>query len=117
MRQTQVRQQCRQCYFCRKVGGKLYCMRNSPLLRPATGEARWPCVRGIDHCGQFRACDDDPLRAEPWPQSGPPIYHDQFGDHCRIPLTRNRFVKVDPEQGGWAGFLAAGAGGGSIAGR
>jgi len=30
-----------------------------------------------------------------------PIYEDEFGPYCKIPLTQNRFAKVDPEDYLW----------------
>jgi len=29
-------------------------------------------------------------------EAGPPVFADEFGEYCQIPLTQNRFAKVDP---------------------
>ncbi len=93
--------QCDHCYFCRQLGETLHCVRNAPLVDPATGEARWPCVQATDICGQFRCSEGCPLDAEPWPGRELPVYRDSFGDYCKIPLTQGRFAKVDPEDFVW----------------
>jgi len=96
-----VQRQCGRCYFCRDLAGTLHCLRNPPVLDLATGEARWPCVHATDICGQFRCSDGCPLTSDHWPRNDLPIYHDELGDYCRIPLTQGRFAKVDPEDYLW----------------
>ncbi len=34
-------------------------------------------------------------------QLGLPVCEDEFGEYCQIPLTQNRFAKVDPEDYLW----------------
>jgi hypothetical protein len=93
--------QCGRCYFCRDLAGTLQCLRNPPALDLATGAARWPSVLATDVCGAFRHADGNPLTSDRWPRNDVPIYHDDFGDYCRIPLTQGRFAKVDPEDYLW----------------
>ncbi len=94
--------QCGRCYFCRDMAGTLQCLRNPPTLDLATGEARWPRVQSTDFCGAFS--HDAPNHQSSiinYQSEGVPLYHDDFGDYCRIPLTQGRFAKVDPEDYLW----------------
>jgi hypothetical protein len=100
---------CRCCYFSRPLAGILHCVKNSPVLDCRTGLARWPVVKDDDICGcfrhtdggQVRYADENPLDKDRWPKNDLPIYIDRFGDYCKIPLTKNRFAKVDPEDYIW----------------
>jgi hypothetical protein len=78
------------------MAGGLRCVRRPPALDPVDGRARWPRVKPADFCGAFRS-KTDPIPAEP----DLPICRDRFGPYCRIPLTRGRFAKVDPEDYPW----------------
>jgi hypothetical protein len=66
-----------------------------------TDQARWPIVKDDDICGQFRFADENPIEKDHWPKNDLPIYKDQFGDYCKIPLTQGRFAKVDPDDYIW----------------
>lgn len=128
MTQTGAKRQCRNCDFCRVIGGVSHCVRNAPTPAPRTAEALWPRVEPTDYCGCFRLADasreaslvkreagleDQSGRdAATGPNSkssivnsksqiGLPICEDEFGPYCRIPLTQNRCAKVDPEDYVW----------------
>jgi hypothetical protein len=92
---------CAGCYFCRDLAGTLHCVHSPPLLDPVTGEARWPRVHPTDICGGYRGSDGCPLESDFWPRHDLPIYTDAFGDYCKIPLTKGRFARVDPEDYIW----------------
>jgi len=92
---------CRACYFARIIADTLHCVRQSPDIDYSTGQARWPVVKEDDICGQFRYGEDNPLEKDYWPRCDLPIYTDRFGDYCKIPLTKGRFAKVDPEDYIW----------------
>jgi len=79
----------------------LHCVKNPPAVDLDTGEARWPAVKEDDICGQFRFADENPIDSDHWPRNELPIYRDQFGDYCKIPLGHGQFVKVDPEDYMW----------------
>jgi len=83
------------------MAGAIHCVKNPPALNRRTGEARWPIVKDDDICGGFRHTDENTLDKDRWPKNDLPIYTDQFGDYCKIPLTKNRFAKVDPEDYIW----------------
>jgi hypothetical protein len=70
-------------------------------MEESTGSAHWPVVKAGDICGQFRYTDDNLIEQDHWPRGQLPIYRDQFGDYCKIPLTRGEFAKVDPEDYIW----------------
>ncbi len=101
MQEAATARQCRHCYFCRTVAGTLCCVRSSPVPDPGTGRARWPHVRPTDCCGCFRYADGCPIDADHGPRNALPVHTDELGDYCKIPLTRGRFVKVDPEDYLW----------------
>jgi hypothetical protein len=128
MTQTGPTGRCRTCDFRRVIGGVSYCVRNAPTPAPATGEALWPRVEPTDYCGCFRPTgreavlvkceaaeptDDQSCRnaaADPNSKSsivnsrsqiGLPICEDAFGPYCQIPLTQNRYAKVDPADYLW----------------
>lgn len=92
---------CKFCYFVRIIADILHCVRSSPEVDFDTGQARWPAVKSDDICGQFRYAEDNPLEKDHWPRSDLPIYTDRFGDYCKIPLTKGKFAKVDPEDYIW----------------
>ena len=92
---------CVSCYFRRLISDRLHCVKNAPSIEEGTGCARWPVVAAGDICGQFRYTDEDPIEQDQWPRGQLPIYRDQFGDYCKIPLTRGEFAKVDPEDYIW----------------
>jgi hypothetical protein len=92
---------CRCCYFSRLLAGILHCIKNPPALDRRTGQARWPTVKDDDICGCFRYADENPLDKDRWPKNDLPIYTDRFGDYCKIPLGRDKFAKVDPEDYVW----------------
>jgi len=101
---TNARQQkrfCQTCYFSRKIGGKLHCLKNPPVLNEKTGEARWPIVKSTDICGSFRYTDERTIESDQLPTGELPIYRDGFGDYCKVPLSKGRFAKVDPEDYPW----------------
>lgn len=101
MRRTAGKRDCRNCYFARLIADKLRCVKNPPAVDRATGCACWPAVKEDDICGQFRYADENTIEADHWPKNELPIYTDQFGDYCKIPLTRGEFAKVDPEDYIW----------------
>ena len=101
MQQTLQKRQCCNCYFSRPMADGLHCVKNPPAVEFDTGEARWPAVKKDDICGQFRFADDNPIDSDRWPKNELPIYRDQFGDYCKIPLGHGRFAKVDPEDYLW----------------
>ncbi len=105
---------CRNCYFSRIIADTLHCVRQSPDVDYNTGQARWPVVKEDCFCGQFRYIDEDAPEKDLWPGSALPIYTDRFGDYCKIPLTKGRFAKVDPEDYIWLSqfrwFCQVGAG-------
>jgi len=92
---------CGNCYFSRRLAGRLHCLKNAPALDIDTGEARWPSVRKSDTCGQFRYIDQHNIDRDHWPRNELPVYTDRFGDYCKIPLTHGQFAKVDPEDYIW----------------
>ncbi len=89
MQQRPTERKCRCCYFSRLIAETLHCVKNPPALDLDTGQARWPAVKDDDICGQFR----DARQSH--------IHTDSFGDYCKIPLTKGRFAKVDPEDYIW----------------
>ena len=91
---------CGGCYFSRVVGEVRQCLRESPVVDEKTGLARWPIVQEEDVCGGFRYCDDN-MATEAWPRGELPIYRDQLGDYCKIPIGQGRFAKADPEDYIW----------------
>jgi hypothetical protein len=130
MTQDGSRGRCRVCDFCRQVGEALHCVRRAPTPDPITGHARWPLVRPTDYCGDFCAKGQEreacPVKRETQipndassiadagsasanhPSSiihhqspALPVLNDEFGPYCKIPLTQNRFAKVDPEDYVW----------------
>lgn len=101
MAEARAKRCCAGCYFCRDLGGTWHCVRNPPLLDRATGEARWPCVRKGDMCGAFRYSGEHPVRIDRTLRGMLPIYADEVGEYCRIPLTRGHYAKVDPADYGW----------------
>jgi len=101
VQQRPIQRQCHHCYFSRSIQGVLHCVRNPPTLDPDSGSARWPIVKDNDICGCFRYADKNPIRKDHWPKNDLPVYTDQFGDYCKIPLTQGRFAKVDPEDYIW----------------
>ncbi len=101
MRQARIARQCGRCCFSRRVAGRLRCIKSSPLVNRRTGKARWPVVRKRDVCARFR-CRDEPGAGDiRWARGELPIYHDDLGDYCKIPLTHKRFAKVDPADYPW----------------
>jgi len=101
MQQRPTERKCRRCYFSRLIAETLYCVKNPPALDLDTGQARWPAVKDDDICGGFRFADEKHIEADYWPKNDLPIYKDSFGDYCKIPLTKDRFAKVDPEDYIW----------------
>ena len=101
METTLKTRNCRNCYFSRLIADELYCVKNAPSVDEATGCACWPVVKAGDICGQFRYAPENQIAADHWPKNELPIYTDQFGDYCKIPLTRGQFAKVDPEDYIW----------------
>jgi hypothetical protein len=101
MAQRQKKRNCSVCYFSRLFAGNIHCLKNPPALDIDTGLARWPIVKKSDICGRFRLTDQNHIDADPWPTKELPIYTDQFGDYCKIPLTQGRFAKVDPQDYIW----------------
>jgi hypothetical protein len=101
MRGTSGKRNCLLCYFSRPIADRLHCVKNAPHVDRKTGLARWPAVRENDTCGQFRFAEQNHIDTDHWPKNELPIYRDQFGDYCKIPLTQGRFAKVDPEDYIW----------------
>ncbi|MHC4109652.1 MAG: AP2/ERF family transcription factor [Planctomycetota bacterium] len=101
MDKTQKKRSCGNCYFVRLITDGLHCVKNSPSVDESTGCACWPVVQADDICGQFRYAAQNAIEADHWPKNELPIYRDQFGDYCKIPLTRGEFAKVDPEDYIW----------------
>lgn len=128
MTQTGPARQCRDCDFCRVIGEVSYCVCNAPMPAPTTGEALWPRVAPTDYCGCFRPADgrreavlvkreagveDQSSRdaaSDPNSKSsivnsrshlGLSICEDASGPYCKIPLTQNRYAKVDPADYLW----------------
>lgn len=101
METRQKKRNCRNCYFARLIADRLHCVKNAPLADESTGCACWPVVKGGDMCGQFRYTDDKLIEQDHWPRGQVPIYRDQFGDYCKIPLTQGEFAKVDPDDYIW----------------
>ena len=66
-------------------------------VRPGFCSRRWPAVDGGDTCGCFRYAGAERIDGDHWPCRELPIYRDEFGDYCRIPLSRGKFAKVDPD--------------------
>lgn len=92
---------CSECYFACRTGRQYHCLRSAPAVDPATGAGRWPLVKATGICGEFRHAGDCPLVADRRPRRGVPVYADELGPYCRIPLGHGRFAKVDPEDYGW----------------
>lgn len=92
---------CYSCYFSGFFEKALHCLKNPPALDAKTSLARWPIVDENAICGQFRYTEKRRINADPWPKNELPIYRDQFGDYCKIPLTQGRYAKVDPEDYIW----------------
>ena len=92
---------CGGCYFSRVVGEARQCLRESPAVDEKTGLARWPIVQEGDVCGQFRYPGAEHLPKDDWPRNSVPIYRDEFGDYCKIPIGQGRFAKADPEDYIW----------------
>ncbi|MHC4061379.1 MAG: HNH endonuclease [Planctomycetota bacterium] len=101
MAQTPKKRHCGNCWFRRVMGDALHCVKNEPALNKRTGEARWPVVKDDDVCGAFRYGEERSIEEDHWPRNELPVYRDEFGDYCKIPLTRGQFAKVDPEDYGW----------------
>lgn len=83
---------CGECRFCRMsdCGGDDAIPRRVDACVALAGEGK-PGVDGRDE----DAVVDRRLRGFI------PLYRDAAGDYCKIPLTRRRFAKVDPEDFGW----------------
>lgn len=103
---------CARCRYGRDVAGALCCVRNPPAVDPRTGRARWPRIQPTDTCGAFAETHDPQPEIDnhsaPDAASAPnhqspalPIYTDQYGPYCKIPLTQGRFAKVDPAHYPW----------------
>ena len=91
---------CARCRYGRDVAGALCCVRNPPAVDPRTGRARWPRIQPTDTCACFRDVAKPPETGlDPAPDL--PIYTDQYGPYCKIPLTQGRFAKVDPAHYPW----------------
>jgi len=93
--------QCGRCHFCRGLAGTFCCVRKPPRLDPETGEARWPCVRKTDACGEFRYSGQGRVEIDRSLRGLLPTYADELGEYCKVPLTRGHFAKVDPEDYLW----------------
>jgi hypothetical protein len=97
--------------FGRDFGEGLRCAKDPPGAEGETPEAAWPRVDKSDGCCWFCRIASEGAA----PRRGDacvalidrrlrgliPIYTDAAGDYCRIPLTRGRFAKVDPQDYGW----------------
>ncbi len=92
---------CGRCWFCRDLGDGPHCVKGPPVLNRETGEARWPRVRVTDSCGQFRLAGDGTPTIDRRLRGLLPIYADEAGEYCKIPLTRRMYAKVDPEDYCW----------------
>ena len=101
MDKTHSERNCPNCYFARLIADELHCVKNPPDVDYATGCAVWPTVSKDDVCGKFRYADENPIEADHWPRNELPIYTNSFGDYCKIPLTRGKSAKVDPEDYIW----------------
>ena len=101
MRKVRVARQCGNCCFSRRVAGRLRCVKGPPLVSRKTGKARWPAVGKRDVCACFRCADCPGAGDIRWARGELPIYRDELGDYCKIPLTHHRFAKVDPADYPW----------------
>jgi len=101
MRKARVARQCGNCCFSRRVAGRLRCAKGPPGVKPGTGEACWPVVGKGDVCACFRCADCPGAGDVRWARGELPIYRDELGDYCKIPLTHKRFAKVDPADYPW----------------
>ena len=101
MQQGPAKRRCGQCYFSRLIADVLHCVKNPPDVDVSTGLACWPIVKQTDICGAFRFVGQSNIEIDHWPKNDLPIYRDQFGDYCRIPLTQGQYAKVDPEDYIW----------------
>jgi hypothetical protein len=101
MQQSLPKRQCRNCYFSRFTADSLHCVKNPPAVDIDTGLARWPIVKEDDICGCLRFAEENYIATNHWPKNELPIYKDQYGDYCKIPLTHGKFAKVSPEDYIW----------------
>ncbi len=76
-------------------------MKSPPLVSRKTHKACWPAVGKRDVCACFRCADCPGAGDIRWARGDLPIYRDELGDYCKIPLTHHRFAKVDPADYPW----------------
>jgi len=101
MCEARIARQCGTCCFSRLVAGRLRCTKSAPAVNRRTGKACWPVVRKRDVCACFRGRDEPGAGDIRWARGELPIYRDELGDYCKIPLTHKRFAKVDPDDYPW----------------
>lgn len=91
MPEATAQRQCGSCHFASKRGRRWRCQRETP------GRG----VKRRDVCDDFRYADGANVEADAWPRGALPLYADDAGDYCKVPLTQGRFAKVDPADYLW----------------
>ena len=81
---------CKNCRYGKVIAKKLRCM-NSPAIDIESGEVFLAVVEENCICEKFRQ-----LLTEETLKEALPIYVDESGEYCKIPMQNNNFVKVDP---------------------